>query len=263
MQHFARDDKLNLFRLPVGWQYLVNNNLGGPLDQTFFNTYNQIVQACLATGALCILDVHNYARWNGGIIGQGGPTNQEFASLWAQLARKYASQSNVVFGLMNEPHDLNMTTWAASVQVAVEAVRHNGATTQMILLSSTNYDAVGGLQTTSAPALSTIKDYDGSTTKLIYEAHQYLDNAGGSLPECVTDGIEYQLSPLTDYFRSVNRKAMLLETGGGNTPSCATDVCAELTFLNDNSDVWLGWAGWAAGIKSSPLPFPHTLLIRM
>lgn len=56
------------------------------------------MQACLATGAYCILDVHNYARWNGAIIGQGGPTNAQFTSLWTQLATKYASNSKVIFG---------------------------------------------------------------------------------------------------------------------------------------------------------------------
>lgn len=252
MQHFATDDTLNLFRLPVGWQYLVNNDLGGPLDQSFLSTYDQLMQACLATGALCILDVHNYARWNGGIIGQGGPTNDQFSNLWAQLAQKYASQGNVIFGLMNEPHDLDMTTWAASVQQAVYTIRDNGATSQMILLSGTNYDAVGGFQNNSAPALSTVQDSDGSTDKLIYEAHQYLDGEGGTTTECITNGVDDTLAPLTDYLRSVGRKGMLTETGGGNTASCYTDVCAELSHLNWNSDVWLGWVGWAAGMMLSP-----------
>jgi endoglucanase len=33
MQHVAKEDNMNIFRLPVGWQYLVNNKLGGPLIQ--------------------------------------------------------------------------------------------------------------------------------------------------------------------------------------------------------------------------------------
>lgn len=65
MQHFVSQDKLNIFRLPVGWQYLVNNKLGGTLDPTFFATYDRLMQACLKTGAKCILDIHNYARWYG------------------------------------------------------------------------------------------------------------------------------------------------------------------------------------------------------
>lgn len=105
MQHFAADDNLNIFRLPIGWQYLVNFNLGGPLNQTIFQEYDSLVQACLKTGAYCMIDIHNYARWQGGIIGQGGPTNDQFASVWTQLAAHYRNNNKVIFGLMNEPHD--------------------------------------------------------------------------------------------------------------------------------------------------------------
>ena len=145
-------DKLNIFRLPVAWQYLVNGKLGGTLDATNLGQYDQLVQACLGTGAHCIIDIHNYARWNGNIIGQaGGPTNDDFSGLWSQLATKYAANTNVIMGLMNEPHDSmynqdystteltrmivpSMTDWAASCQAAVAAIRNAGATSQMILL---------------------------------------------------------------------------------------------------------------------------------
>jgi aryl-phospho-beta-D-glucosidase BglC (GH1 family) len=42
---------------------------------------------------------------DGQIIGQGGPSNDVFAALWSSIATKYADNSNVLFGLMNEPHD--------------------------------------------------------------------------------------------------------------------------------------------------------------
>ena len=160
---------------------------------------------------------------------------------------------------MNEPHDLNMTIWATNLQQAVDAIRENGATTQMILLSGTNYDAVGGFNDQSAPALSMIRDHDGSTDKLIYEAHQYLDGKGGTTTQCNTNGVNDTLVPMTAFLRSAGRKAMLTETGGGNTANCVTDVCEELSYLNSNSDVWLGWAGWAAGMRGPPLLFldPH------
>ena len=105
MKHFVNDDKLNVFRLNVGWQFLVNNQLGGTLHAANLAEYDGLVQSCLSTGAYCIIDIHNYARWNGQIIGQGGPTDDQFASLWSQLAKKYAAESKIVMGLMNEPHD--------------------------------------------------------------------------------------------------------------------------------------------------------------
>jgi endoglucanase len=58
MQHFVKDLGLNAFRLPVGWQYLVNGQLGGSLDAENFARYDLLVQGCLRSGAeLCIIDV--------------------------------------------------------------------------------------------------------------------------------------------------------------------------------------------------------------
>lgn len=87
MNHFAKNDGLNVFRLPVCWQYLVNNNLGGTLDTNNVGVYDQLVGACLATGAYCVIDIHNYARWNNQIVGQSGGavTNGHLASVWYQM----------------------------------------------------------------------------------------------------------------------------------------------------------------------------------
>lgn len=57
MSHFVKDDNMNIFRLPVGWQFLVNNVLGGTLNAANLAQYNTLVQACLGTGAYCIIDV--------------------------------------------------------------------------------------------------------------------------------------------------------------------------------------------------------------
>jgi endoglucanase len=131
MKHFYTKDNMNIFRLPVGWQYLVGSQLGGKLNSNNFGRYDQLVQSCLATGAVCIVDIHNYARWNGKIIGQGGPTDAQFVDVWTQLATKYKSVANIAFGVMNEPHDVDITKWAATVQLVVNAIRGAGATTQL------------------------------------------------------------------------------------------------------------------------------------
>lgn len=65
MQHFVNDDGFNLFRLPVGWQFLTNNVATSVINEANFAEYDALVQACLATGASCIIDIHNYARYGG------------------------------------------------------------------------------------------------------------------------------------------------------------------------------------------------------
>ncbi|KAF7983588.1 hypothetical protein HWV62_20478 [Athelia sp. TMB] len=150
--HFASQG-VNIFRIPFAWQ-LMTPILGGSIDETWFATFDATVQSALtaSTSPYVILDLHNYARWNGGIIGQGGPTNDQFANLWSQIATKYASDDKIIvgssfsfvsvctahtkqFGIMNEPHDLpSLSEWATSVQAAITAIRAAGAKTQYILM---------------------------------------------------------------------------------------------------------------------------------
>ncbi|KAK5128940.1 hypothetical protein LTR85_000273 [Meristemomyces frigidus] len=261
IKHFVTDDGLNAFRLPVAWQYLVNNVLGGTLDSTNIAAYDTLVQGCLSAGAaMCIIDIHNYARWNGDIIGQGGPTNAQFASLWSQIATKYASNSKVAFGVMNEPHDVDITEWAATVQAAVTAIRKAGATTQKILLPGNNYTSGAQfISNGSGTALMTVTNIDGSTTNLIFDVHQYLDSDNsGTNAACATNNVD-SFETLGAWLRTNKRQAMLTETGGGPTDStCLTDVCQELATLNSYSDVFLGWTGWAAGMFATSYVLSET-----
>ncbi|KJA16684.1 glycoside hydrolase family 5 protein [Hypholoma sublateritium FD-334 SS-4] len=250
IKHFVKNDRFNTFRLPVGWQFLTNNLKSGVLSSANFAKYDALVQTCLGTGSYCIIDIHNYARFNGMIIGQGGPSDTTFARLWSNIASHYKSQSKLIFGIMNEPHDIpNINIWAKSVQKAVTAIRSAGALDQMILLPGNNWtSAAAFVSGGSASALHKIVNLDGSKDNLVFDVHQYLDSdRSGTHSECVTNNIEEAWRPLTQWLRCNGRRALNSETGGGNTASCATFLCQQIAFQARNSDVILGYVGWAAG----------------
>ncbi|KAI4275088.1 MAG: hypothetical protein LQ337_003460 [Flavoplaca oasis] len=249
MQHFVKNGKLNAFRLPVAWQYLVEEP-GAPLIKANMEKYDALMKACLATGSLCIIDIHNFARWDDLIIGQGGPTDEEFADLWSQLATQYKSQPKVVMGIVNEPHEVpDITRWAQTCQTVVDAIRKAGATEHYITLPGNGYTSAGTfVPSGSAKALARVKDADGSTDKLIFEVHKYLDedNSGTHL-DCVSNNID-AFEDLTKFLKDNKRRAILAETGGGpSTKSCLKNVCELLSYLNDNDDVYMGYLGWGAG----------------
>ncbi|THH19988.1 hypothetical protein EW146_g1281 [Bondarzewia mesenterica] len=273
-EHFASEG-VNIFRilflLPAAfaWQ-LMTPTVGGTISTSFFARYDATVQAALSasTSPYVIIDLHNYARWNGSIIGQGGPTNDEFASIWSQLAAKYADEPRIIFGIMNEPHDIpSISAWADSVQVAVNAIRAAGATSQYLLMPGSSWSSAQALPTEAGPFLLNVTDPIGGTSKLLFDGahiscvdllemrtlisqkvHKYLDSDNsGTHADCVTNNVDVLTTLVAWLKASGNRQAILSETGGGNTSSCETDVAQELAYIKANSGIIVGFTIWAAG----------------
>lgn len=138
---------------------------------------------------------------------------------------QYKNETNVVFGIMNEPHNIpDMKIWAATVQEAVTAIREAGATTQIILLPGNDFT---GAQTFvsngSFGNLSTVHNPDGSNTSLIFDVHKYLDSDGsGQALECSSNHIQDTFMPLSTVLVANKREAILSETGGGNSASVSS-----------------------------------------
>ena len=123
----------------------------------------------------CLLSYlqHNYARWNGAIIAQGGPTDAQFQSIWTQLAQKYGSNSRIIFGIMNEPHDIpSISTWANSVQGVVNAVRAAGSQ-NFLLLPGSSWASAQAFPTEAGPLLVKVTDPLGGTSKLLFDGMHY------------------------------------------------------------------------------------------
>ncbi|KAF4616423.1 hypothetical protein D9613_008470 [Agrocybe pediades] len=270
MRHFVKDDGMNIFRLPVSWQFLTGGLQTAKLNQTRFTEYDNLVQACLNTGAHCVIDVHNYARFNGKVVPLLSRLSF-FTSRWTYEQAIFSALDEYRFEVflgvehtiwnfneldcsMNEPHDMpKIQTWADTVQAAVTAIRRTGATKQIILLPGDNFTAAKTFVSSgSADALSKVVDFDGSTKNLVFDVHQYLDSDNsGTHTECVTNNIEAAWRPFASWLRANGRQALVTETGGGNTDSCISFLCQQNAFLAQNSDVFLGYLGWAAGSFAS------------
>ena len=130
------------------------------------------------------------------------------------------------------------------------------ATTQLILLPGNDYtSAEEFISNGSAAALSEVTNPDGSFDGLVFDVHKYLDSdnscvsctvpllilcsashCSGTNADCVTNNIDDAWAPLAQWLRCNGRQAFNTETGGGNTASCETFMCQQITFLNQNSD---------------------------
>ncbi|KAF5985557.1 endoglucanase EG-II [Fusarium coicis] len=254
------DKGFNLFRIAMAWQH-VQTSLGGSLNETNMEAVDKLVKAITDDGGQAILDIHNYARWYCAVIDQPemsflNPnitvTNDHFADLWTRLAERYKSNPKVIFQLMNEPHDLDITKWGATNQAAILAIR-NVTDKQKILVSGTQFARLVDWEAFSLPGIGPglIQDPANNT---LYDFHQYFDDIAGAYGLCEPwSGIVKRFEEVTRILRRNDLQGMVTEFGGGPFPQCADTIQSMLAFLDRNSDVWYGWTAWGSFNEGSDL----------
>lgn len=85
--------------------------------------------------------------------------------------------------------------------------------------------------------------------KIIYEMHQYLDSDGsGTSATCVSTTIgKERVTEATAWLKANGKKGIIGETAGGANSQCISALDGMLSYMETNSDVWLGWLWWGGG----------------
>jgi len=246
---YFRSKGANLIRLPLLWERLEPNH-DGPLDPAYSGYADTFISYATSHAMNVIIDPHNYARYYSQIVGQSNNSATVLGDLWALIAKKYAGNSNVIFGLMNEPHDMTTENWLTDANTAIAAIRAQGAK-NLILVPGNGWTGAwtwtsNSYGTPNSQVMLGVKDPDNN---FVFEVHQYLDSDGsGSHAECVnsTIGVD-RVTSFTNWARTNKYKAILGEFAGANNTVCQEAITGLLNYMEANQDVWLGWSWWAAG----------------
>lgn len=240
---------MNLIRLPFSWER-IQPYATGDFSADQINQIDDLIQYATGKGTQVVLDLHNYARYYGKTLGQPDLPISTLADIWGRLASRYKDNKRVIFGLMNEPLNINTATWVAAANAAIQAIRASGASNLVLVAGSspTNFynqnQAWGGTEYGSAM----LGIYD-SASNFVYELHTYLDwDISGTSDACVSQTIGAErLRDFTSWLRQNNQRGFLGEFGSGRNDTCFAALDNMLSYVDNNLDVWLGWAYWAAG----------------
>ncbi|KAI2642930.1 glycoside hydrolase family 5 protein [Xylaria nigripes] len=244
INHVIKQSGINLLRIPTSWHFLLNNQPGGNLDTSNFSRYDESVQSCLGAGAYCIVNTHDSAPWGVKTSGQDRLTDEQFSDLWGQLARRYATHEKIIFGLMNEPQDDDVSSWVRRSQGAVTAIRNAGATSQMILLPGSNFHSTAKLVSTgNFDRLLAVTNPDGDADNLLLDI--LADGKSGTHP-CTANNFE-AMTLVAKYLRKMGRRSFISENRSFGNASCVAAMCAQNTFIDENSDVFAALVSGAAG----------------
>jgi len=238
---------MNVFRLSFLMERLEHSQ-GGAFDAAELARIDDVVNYSASKGIKTILDPHNFGQAYGNDIGSSGTPTSTLTTFWSKLASHYAGNSNVIFGIMNEPHDQTAAQWAPMAQDSLNAIRAAGATSQEILVPGTDWENAKDWSATSDNATIVGKVTDPNHN-MAFEAHVYFDaSSGGTDPAAVssTIGVE-RITDITKWAEATGNKLFLGEFGASQQATSLSAMGNMLTYMDQHSNVWQGGTEWAAG----------------
>jgi endoglucanase len=235
-------------RIAFKWERM-QPALNGPLDPAYLASLDALVAHASTIGIRVILDPHNYARYNGNVVGSPSLPDSALADFWSRLSGHFPGNDTVIFGLMNEPNSMPTEQWAQAANAAIVAIRATGAQ-QLILVPGNAWTGAHSWSenwygTPNATAMLVITD---SGYRFAFELHQYFDSdSSGTSSTCVAGTGANQLQGVTTWLRLHGYRGFLGELAGADNADCQAAIDSAMTHLRNNADVWLGWSWWAAG----------------
>jgi endoglucanase len=249
---FCAAQGFNAVRLPFKWDRL-QPDLGKPFDAEEWAHIAAAIAIAGKLGLSLILDPHNYARrrirdndyTKDHMIGSDAVPVSAFTDFWKDLAHRTKHQSHVIFGMMNEPADIDAKDWLPIANATLAAIRETGAT-NLVLVPGVAYTGAHSWYKAGNTALDGIRD---PANTLAIEVHQYLDgNSSGTTGHAVSETIGAErLQAFQNWAREKKFKAFLGEFGSGPEPTNLKALENIVREVESNRDVWIGWTAWAAG----------------
>lgn len=236
---------LNLIRLPFKWER-VQTSLNAALNTNEMLRIDTVIGYAHARGMKVILDMHNYARYNGNVIGTTAVPNSAFQDVWRRIADRYKDETAIYgYGIMNEPHGTD-GLWPAAAQAGADGIRE---------VDSTHWIIVGGDGWSSSSgwvANNPDLDVQDTADRVMYEAHCYFDSDSSGTYDATYDvegaypniGV-VRASPFVNWLHERNARGFFGEYGVPNDDTRWNVVLDRfLAYLSANG---LSGTYWSAG----------------
>ncbi|KAJ5747665.1 uncharacterized protein N7511_009361 [Penicillium nucicola] len=236
-----RDAGMNVFRVPFLMERLVPSSMTGTTDATYLASLKTTVEFITDSGAYAVLDPHNYGRYSGSVIS----STADFQAWWKTVATVFADNEKVIFDTNNEYHDMDQTLVLDLNQAAINGIRAAGATSQYIFVEGNAWTGAWSWTDNN----DNLKDLTDSADKIVYEMHQYLDSdSSGTSETCVSSTIgKERIQAATEWLQTNGKLGFIGEFAGGVNSDCEAAVEGMLSYMSENSDVWMGAEWWSAG----------------
>jgi endoglucanase len=278
---------MNIFRIPIAWEYLANIDgsfKDDPAGINYQKRLSEIVTDLTGKKAMIILDLHNYMRYNlkdisldhqhtdpngPDVIGSATtePTKENYAALWKNIVVKFPG-TNIIYGIMNEPHHVDMQQLIDCQNSAIKAIREQE---KALGINEPHYIFIDGNNWSGLHSWNKKEEFGCNAdvypqgikdprNKFVFDVHQYLDkNQSGHSCICIDyndDDFRGQFdkywAEFTKWARKHKARLFLGEFGICDNQNCKDDLKYLLDHVGQfpykpETGGFLGWSVWAAG----------------
>jgi len=140
--------------------------------------------------------------------------------------------------------------WLNDANIAITAIRSTGATQKIFVPGNAWTGAWSWDQSWyGTPNSVVMKGVIDPLNNFVFEVHEYLDSdKSGTHDTCVNATIgSDSLKGFTDWLKTNKFKGFLGEWAGGRNDLCYSAIQDLTNYIDQNTDVWVGWTWWAAG----------------
>lgn len=243
------DKGFNGIRYPHKMERLMPT-LGGALASPDKDSYKTIVDHITITKEkYCIIDPHNYIRYDGNIMGSDEFSARDLVDYWEKMADHLGQNDKVIYNLMNEPYGIPPRELADGMRACVAALRAKGYY-NLILIPGDFYTKAKTFVSNQNFAQYAGVKFD-PVLNWGFEVHQYFDpDETGTSGVCSTSKTT-TLDELIDYANDYGWRLFLGEFLFNDNPDCRTVSNAIFSKLEMNNTDFQGWTAWGGGANWS------------
>lgn len=241
---------VKLIRFPILWERL-QPTLGSSFDPTYAALIDRTFSYANKYGMKIILDLHNYMRYRGVVIGTGNVSYAHYQDVTTRIAQRWSTQPSLyAYDIMNEPHDA-VAQWSIAAQYGINGVRTIDST-RPIMIEGNGWAEATRWPQWNDPLLA-LKD---PANNLVFQAHTYFDGVGGGGNYADTSASAYaddygieRVRPFVEWLKKNGKRGMIGEFGiPDSDPRWNVIMGRMLAYLKQNcmpATYWAAGPGWA------------------
>ncbi len=204
---------VRLIRFPIIWERL-QQNLGEDLDTTYAGLIDTFFELANKYDMQIILDLHNYMRYQGEIIGTANVPYASYQEIMTRIATRWHQEPSLYgYDIMNEPHGTS-DYWPTAAQYGINGVRSIDTERPIFI------EGNGWASSYYWPSLSnSLLALEDPADNIIFEAHAYFDadSSGeydGTDANTLADTYAIErVKPFIEWLQENNKRGYLGEFG--------------------------------------------------